>query len=155
MKLTIGVIGESETTPERYEFAYSVGREIARRGCVLVCGGMGGVMEAACKGASKEGGLTVGIVPGASGGDANPYVDVPIVTGMGHGRNVIVARSSNAIVAVGGNYGTLSEIAFALKLGIPIVGFHTWEVSSDIKKAKTPREAVDVAYSLARGGDRP
>ncbi|NIO20775.1 MAG: TIGR00725 family protein, partial [Candidatus Aenigmarchaeota archaeon] len=93
--------------------AYEVGREIAKRDIVLVSGGMSGVMEAACRGAKTEGGLTVGIIPGTEKSEANPYVDIPVVTGMGHGRNIIVVRSSDAIIAIGGSYGTLSEIAFA------------------------------------------
>lgn len=151
MKIAIGVIGESETSLEKYELAYSVGREIARRGCVLISGGLGGVMEAACKGARDEGGLTVGIIPGASRFEANPYVDIPIVTDMGHARNIIVVRSSGAIIAIGGRYGTLSEVAFALKLGVPVVGFDTWEVSSAIRRAGSPEEAVSMAYRLAEG----
>jgi len=149
MITTIGVIGSSETTNQDYELAYSVGREIAKRSCILVCGGLTGVMEAACRGAKSAGGTTVGILPGSSRSEANPYVDIPIVTGMSHARNVIVVRSSNAIISVSGSYGTLSEIAFAHTLGIPVVGLNTWEVSTDIKKALTPQEAVEMAYGLA------
>src|ERR671926_372725 len=116
MKTIIGVIGPAEASEAEYRTGEEVGREVARRDGVLVCGGLGGVMEAACRGAKSEGGLTVGIVPGFSIYDANPYVDIPIVTGISHARNVIVVRSSSAIIAIGGSYGTLSEIAFALKL---------------------------------------
>ncbi|HSE84329.1 MAG TPA: TIGR00725 family protein [Thermodesulfobacteriota bacterium] len=150
MKTIIGVIGPAEASETEYRTAEEVGREIAKRNGVLVCGGLGGVMEAACCGAKSEGGLTVGIVPGFSIYDANPYVDIPIVTGISHARNVIVVRSSNAIIAIGGSYGTLSEIAFALKLNIPTIGINTWEVSPDIKRVSTPKEAVDLAFSLAR-----
>lgn len=149
---TIGVIGESETTGDKYELAYSVGREIARRGYVLVCGGLSGIMEGACRGAKDEGGLTVGVLPGTSHSEANPYVDIPIVTGMGHARNVIVVRSSRVIIAISGSFGTLSEIAIALKIGVPIVGLRTWEVSDEIRKAATPQEAVELACSLVNSG---
>lgn len=153
MKTIIGVIGAAEASDTEYKIAEEAGREIAKRNGVLVCGGLRGVMEAACRGAKSEGGLTVGIVPSFSIYDANPYVDIPIVTGMSEARNVIVVRSSSVIIAIGGSgssYGTLSEIAFALKLRVPIVGINTWEVSPDIKKVTTPKEAVDLAFSLAR-----
>ena len=150
MSTLIGVIGTSEASNEEYKTAEEVGREIARRKGILVCGGLGGVMEASCRGAKSEGGLTIGIIPGSSKKEANPYVDVPIVTGISEARNIIVVRSSNAIIAIGGSFGTLSEIAFALKLEIPVIGINTWEVSTNIKKATTPKEAVDLAFSLAR-----
>src|SRR3972149_4049832 len=150
MSTIIGVIGTSEASTEEYQTAEEVGREIARRKGILVCGGLGGVMEASCRGAKSEGGLTIGIIPGSSKKEANPYVDIPIVTGISEARNIIVVRSSNAIIAIGGSFGTLSEIAFALKLEIPVIGINTWEVSTNIKKATTPKEAVDLAFSLAR-----
>ncbi len=150
MNTIIGVIGTSEASDEEFKTAEEVGREIARRKGTLVCGGLSGVMEAACRGAKSEGGLTIGIIPGFNRSDANPYVEVPIITGIGEARNIIVVRSSNAIIAIGGSFGTLSEIGFALKLNIPVIGINTWEVSSNIKKAKTPMEAVDLAFSLAR-----
>jgi len=150
MNTIIGVIGTSEASTEEYQTAEEVGREIARRKGILVCGGLGGVMEASCRGAKSEGGLTIGIIPGSSKKEANPYVDIPIVTGISEARNIIIVRSSNAIIAIGGSFGTLSEIAFALKLEIPVVGINTWEVSTNIKKATTPKEAVDLAFSLAR-----
>ena len=150
MSTIIGVIGTSEASTEEYQTAEEIGREIARRKGILVCGGLGGVMEASCRGAKSEGGLTIGIIPGSSKKEANPYVDIPIVTGISEARNIIVVRSSNAIIAIGGSFGTLSEIAFALKLEIPVVGINTWEVSTNIKKATTPKEAVDLAFSLAR-----
>lgn len=153
MKFIIGVIGTAQATKEEFETAEEVGKEIAKRNGVVVCGGEGGVMEAACRGAKSEDGLTIGIIPGYRGDEANSYVDIPIVTGMSHARNVIVVRSSKAIIAVGGNYGTLSEIAFALKLGIPIIGINTWEVSSEIKIVSSPKEAVDLAFDLANNSD--
>jgi len=114
-------------------------------------------MEAACRGAKSEGGLTIGILPGSSRHEANPYVDTPVVTGLGGARNVIVVRTSQAVIAVGGEYGTLSEIAYALKLGIPVVGLSTWQLAregrplSAIVEAATPVEAVDKALALASG----
>lgn len=149
MNIMIGVIGAAEATAQESKTAEEVGREIAKQNGVLVCGGLGGVMEAACRGAKSEGGLTIGIIPGFSASDANSYVDIPIVTGMSHARNVIVVRSSSAVIAIGGSYGTLTEIALALKLGTPVIGINTWEVSSDIKKVTNPKEAVDLAFHLA------
>jgi len=153
MKLIIGVIGTAQATDEEYNMAVEVGKQIAKRNAVLVCGGEGGVMEAACRGAKSEGGVTIGIIPGQSRSEANRYVDIPIVTGMGHARNIVVVRSSNAIIAVAGSYGTLSEIAFALNLGIPIIGLKTWEVSPEIRIVSGPKEAVDLAFDLANNRD--
>jgi uncharacterized protein (TIGR00725 family) len=150
MKTLIGVIGPNQATDLEHEIAEEVGREIARRNGILVCGGLGGVMEAACRGAKSEGGLTIGIIPGFSKSDSNPFVDIPIVTGMSHARNILIVRSSHAMIAIGGKYGTLSEIAFALVLEVPVIGINTWEVSSDIKRVTTPKEAADMAFSLAR-----
>jgi hypothetical protein len=149
MYTIIGVIGANQASDKDYKTAEEVGREVAKRKGVVICGGLGGIMEAACNGAKSEGGLTIGIVPGFSKSEANPYVDIPVVTGMSHARNIIVVRSSDAIIAIGGSYGTLSEIAFALKLQIPVIGIDTWEVSPEIKKVTTPKEAVDLAFALA------
>lgn len=145
----IGVIGAAEANAQESEIAEVVGKDIAKRNGALVCGGLGGVMEAACRGAKSEGGLTIGIIAGFSASDANPNVDIPIVTGMSHARNVIVVRSSCAVIAIGGSYGTLIEIALALKLETPVIGINTWEVSSNIKKVTDPKEAVDLAFRLA------
>lgn len=141
----IGVIGAGDAGPNECELAKAVGEEIARNGYTLLCGAMGGIMEAACIGAKSQNGTTIGIIPGTSKTDCNPYVDYPIVTGMGHGRNIIVAGSSDVIIAIGGSFGTLSEIAFALRFKIPIIGINTWDVSPDIKKAQTPEMAVLMA----------
>ncbi len=155
-RLHIGVIGEQDARPEMRRLAEEVGREVARRGGVLVCGGLGGVMEAASRGAAEAGGVVVGILPGTRAEDANPYVTFPVVTGLGEARNVIVVRSSDALVAVGGGYGTLSEIAYALKLGVPVVGLGTWELSRQglegdpIVRARDAAEAVALAWELAR-----
>ena len=147
----IGVIGGSEISPPIAQLAEDVGREIARRGAVLVCGGLGGVMEAACKGASEEGGLTIGILPGDNRRTANPYVKIPIVTGIGYARNVTVVKSSQAVIAIDGSYGTLTEIGHALQSGIPVIGLRTWSLSIEGKAdnniiiAKNPKDAVDKA----------
>ncbi|MDR5708754.1 MAG: TIGR00725 family protein, partial [Armatimonadota bacterium] len=113
-RLRIGVVGERETTPQLWQAAQAVGREIARRGGILICGGMGGVMEAASKGAREAGGVVVGILPTNTEHAGNPYLTIPIPTGMGEGRNVLVVRASHALIAIGGWYGTLVEIAYAL-----------------------------------------
>ncbi|MGQ9677519.1 MAG: TIGR00725 family protein [Chloroflexota bacterium] len=151
----IGVIGEGVASPEAKRAAEIVGRELAQRGHTVICGGLGGVMEAACKGAKEGGGLTVGILPSDNRQDANPYVDVPIVTGLGEARNIIVVKSSQALIAIGGRYGTLSEIALALRLGIPVVGVDTWSLSrqgvvdESILPAEDPVDAVEMAIALA------
>lgn len=144
----IGVIGAGDASAKECKLAQAVGEEIARLGFTLLCGAMGGVMEAACRGAKSLNGTTIGILPGTSKTQCNSFIDYPIVTGMGHGRNIIVAGSSDAIIAIGGSYGTLSEIAFALRLKIPIIGINTWDVSPDIKKAQTPEMAVRMAVGL-------
>ncbi len=152
----IAVIGAGRCSSSVAALAEAVGRELARHGAGVVCGGLGGVMEAACKGAKSVGGVTVGILPGTSQRDANPYVDVPIVTGMGEARNVLVIRSGRAVIAVDGEYGTLSEIAHALKLGVPVVGLNTWRLHKDgqeydaIVRAQTAQEAVAKALALAQ-----
>ena len=141
------------------DLAEEVGAEVARSGAVLLTGGMGGAMEAACRGARREGGLTVGILPGRSREDANPYVDVALPTGMGEMRNALLVRSSDGVIALGGGHGTLSEIALALKLGKPLAGIGTWRAQVDgaeagFVEAASPREAVDTVLGLlgrARG----
>ncbi|MFC1901275.1 TIGR00725 family protein, partial [Chloroflexota bacterium] len=130
-KIIIAVIGANDPSVEDAKLAEEVGKEIARRGAALVCGGMAGVMEAACRGASSEGGLTIGILPGENTLAANPYVQVPIATGIGYARNAAVVKSARAVIAVGGKYGTLSEIAYALQSNIPVIGLNTWEISKN------------------------
>jgi hypothetical protein len=144
----IGVIGNSVCSEEVIQIAEEVGREIARRKGVLVCGGLTGVMEAVARGAKAAGGLTVGIIPGNRASDANSYIDIPIVTGLGYARNVLVVQSSEVVIAIRGKYGTLSEIAYALQFGIPVVGLQTWDVSPDIIQASNPAEAVIKAFDL-------
>ena len=148
MKPRIGVIGGSTVNAQEYKTAELVGKEIAKRGGIVICGGMGGVMEAVSRGASSLGGLVVGILPGMDDKEANKYVDIPIVTGFGHGRNIIVVSSSEIIIAIGGSFGTLSEISFALRLGIPVIGLNTWNVSKEIIKSENPLQAVDKAFSF-------
>jgi uncharacterized protein (TIGR00725 family) len=153
----IGVIGGSAPTAEEAAAAEAVGRALAEGGAVLVCGGLGGVMEAACQGAKSAGGLTIGILPGTDRNEANSYVDIPIVTGLRCARNVIITRTAQAVVAVGGSYGTLSEIAFSLSFGAPVVGLGTWKMQREghapapIIYAATPEEAAAQALALARG----
>jgi len=159
----VAVVGGSSATPEEAAAAEAVGRALAEGGAVLVCGGRGGVMEAACRGAREAGGFTVGILPGTDAGEANPYVDLSIVTGMGEARNVIIVRTAQAVVAVGGSYGTLSEIAHALRLGVPVVGLGTWHAERKghppppIHRAESPTEAASLALALAirSGPPRP
>jgi uncharacterized protein (TIGR00725 family) len=122
--------------------AESVGRELAARGTVVVCGGLGGAMEAACRGAKEAGGTTVGLLPGLDRRDANPYVDVAVPTGLGEARNALVVRAADALVAVGGGYGTLSEIGLALRTGKRVVGLGTWEIEG-IEPVSSPEEAVE------------
>ncbi|HEC82902.1 MAG TPA: TIGR00725 family protein [Firmicutes bacterium] len=141
----IGVIGGSEASDELLKLAERVGSLIASEGCVLVCGGLGGVMEAAAKGAKSAGGLTVGVLPGGSRSDANPYIDIAIATNMGHARNAIIAHTCDALIAVGGRYGTLSEISFGLALGKRVVSLKSWDVDPGIIAAGTPEEAVSKA----------
>jgi len=155
-KLFVAVIGAGHCDDKTYTLAEQVGCELARRGATVVCGGLGGVMEAACKGAKSAGGRTIGILPGTSYREANPFVDIPIVTGLGEARNSIVVRTGRAVIAIGGEYGTLSEIAFALKFGIPVIGLGSWQLAkgsefvSDIAEVKTPQEAAERAIVLAR-----
>lgn len=149
MLKTIGVIGGSVCSKEIEKIAFEVGERIAKNGAILVCGGLGGVMKAAAKGAKSAGGTTIGILPTQTKKDANPYIDIPIVTGMSIARNVIVVRSSDAVIAIDGRYGTLSEIAIALNLGIPVIGLKTWDIKAPIKIAKTPEQAVELAINYS------
>ena len=126
--------------------AEEVGRLLARRGAVVVCGGLGGVMEAACRGASREGGTTVGVLPGLDRGAANPFVSVAVATGLGEVRNALVVRAADALIAVGGAYGTLSEIALALKAGKPVIGLGTWEIDG-VERVEAPEAAVNMALT--------
>jgi hypothetical protein len=154
----ISVLGGEACGPEALDAAEEVGREIGRRRATLVCGGRGGVMEAACRGAREAGGHTIGIMPGRGREDSppNPYVEFPIFTGMGFARNVIVVLSADAVIAIDGSYGTLSEIAYALINDLPVVGIDTWDFNYDsftgqerIVRVTDPAEAVATAIELA------
>ena len=137
--MQIAVIGHAQTTPGEYDAAYATGRFIAGNGAVLVCGGLGGVMEAACRGAQEVGWTTVGILPGTEGG--NPYLGITIRTGLSHARNALVVLSAHTEIAVGGKYGTLSEIAIALKVGRAVYGINTWDIEGVIP-CSSPEDAV-------------
>lgn len=151
----IAVFGPGHTTRDEYNLATDVGRHLAERGVAIVCGGLYGVMEAACMGAKEAGGTTIGLLRRYTRHEANPYVDYVIPTGLGDGRNVLVATAGEAAIAIGGKLGTLSEIAVALKHGIPVVGIRTWKLERDalfdrlLPQVKTAREAVDLALQLA------
>ena len=153
--LTIAVIGRAECSPADSVAAEEVGALLAERGATVVCGGLGGVMEAACKGAVSRGGFTVGILPGNDRAAANEWVSLAIATGVGQARNIAVVRSCQAVIAIGGAFGTLSEIAFALDSDIPVVGIGTWRLtetraaSNLVQEVATPREAVNLALQLA------
>jgi uncharacterized protein (TIGR00725 family) len=151
----IAVVGPGEATPDELLWAEDVGAFLAEAGAGLVCGGLGGVMEAACRGARSRGGLTVGLLPGVDRDAANGWVTVALPTGFGEARNALVVRAADAVVAIGGGWGTLSEIALALKAGVPVVGLATWEPSlagapaEGVVAVAEPRAAVDEALRLA------
>jgi uncharacterized protein (TIGR00725 family) len=155
-RISIAVIGGGKCTPQVAALAETVGRELAKRGVILICGGRSGVMEAACKGARQESGMTIGILPHDDPAAANPYVQIPIATGIGYARNIAVVNSADAVIAVGGNYGTLTEIAYALKSGIPVIGLHTWSLfrngmeEAALIRAEDAVEAVEKAIAMAR-----
>jgi len=151
----VAVVGAGEPEERTAALAEDVGRALGERGAVLVCGGLGGVMEAACRGAKAAGGTTVGLLPGADRRHANDYLDVAIPTGMGEMRNALIVRAADAVIAVAGEFGTLSEIAFALRIGKPVVGLETWELAKKgepvaaFARVDSPTEAVDEALRLA------
>ena len=144
----IGVVGAGSCSKDIYEQARKIGEGIAKVGATLVCGGLGGVMEGACRGAFEAGGTTVGILPGTDRHQANAYVTIPVVTDLGHARNILVVRSSDIIIAVSGGYGTLSEISIALKVGKPVIGLATWSHMEAVQHVATPKEALVVMASL-------
>jgi uncharacterized protein (TIGR00725 family) len=156
MAAYVAVIGPDPGTGEVQAACEEIGRLLARAGAIVVTGGLGGSMEAASRGAAGEGGVTLGILPGRSRKEANPYLTVSVPTGMGEGRNVLNVRAADAVIAVAGEFGTLSEIAFALKSGVPVVGLRTWELTKrgqalddPIVRVETPEEAVREALRLA------
>jgi len=155
MKPIIAVVGPATCSEKQADLAEAIGRTIAERGAILVCGGRGGVMEAACRGAASAGGTTVGILPGTDVGEGNAYLTVALPTGLGEARNALVARAGQAMIAIGGSYGTLSEIALALKAGRRVIGLKTWSASDhaarelEIIPAKDAAEAVTMALAEA------
>lgn len=143
----VAVIGPSLATEDEIAAAEEIGRTLAEGGATLISGGLGGVMEASCRGAKENGGLTVGILPHT--GSGNPYLSVQVRTGISHARNIVIVESADAIVAVGGAYGTLSEIAIALKTGKPVFGYLSWEIEG-VEPCETPAEAAIRALAAAR-----
>ena len=156
----VAVVGPGEASDEEVRAAEVIGAELARAGALVVCGGLGGVMAAACRGAASAGGTSLGLLPGRRRADANRWVTVAVPTGLGEGRNALVVRSADAVVAVGGAYGTLSEIALALRAGLPVVGWRTWSLvdpsgaAAPIIPVDDPAEAARAALALARDRDR-
>jgi uncharacterized protein (TIGR00725 family) len=145
----VAVVGPGDASARQAEAAEQVGRGLAQAGAVVVCGGLGGVMAAACRGAAQAGGTTIGILPGNERGAANEWAQVVIPTGMGEMRNALVVRAADAVIAVGGAYGTLSEVALALKTGVPVVGLETWPIEG-IVAASSADDAVSRALALGR-----
>lgn len=143
-RIRVAVIGGSRPGRQALEAAFEVGRLVARAGAVVVCGGLGGVMEAASRGAREEGGFVIGILPGSSPADANPWVDVPVATGLGYTRNSLVVMNADTAIAIDGEYGTLSEIAYGKIHGKKVVGLGSWDVKG-VEAAASPEEAVRMA----------
>lgn len=158
MAVYVAVCGPDPAPPDVAAHAEEIGQLLARAGAVLVCGGLGGTMEAAARGCAAQGGTSIGILPGASRAGANPHLSLSIPTGMGEMRNALIVRASDAIIAVAGEFGTLSEIAFALKTGVPVVGLSTWQLGKQGRtvdpfvRVDTPDQAVAEALRLAGGG---
>jgi uncharacterized protein (TIGR00725 family) len=145
----MAIVGGGDASPAVCELAYAAGQTVARRGAVLICGGRGGVMAAAARGAQGAGGLTVGVLPSYDRHEMNSYIEIGIVTGMGQARNAIVVASADAVVALAGEGGTLSEIGLAIKLGRPIVALSAWRELEMISHSDDAVEAVDLALKLA------
>ncbi len=144
--LQIGIIGAGLCDSVVADHAERVGREVARRGCTLLSGGLGGVMEAASRGAREAGGTVIGILPGGERREGNRYLTAAVATGFGHGRNVLIPRSSDGVIAISGGHGTLSEIGLTLKMGIPLVGLSTWKLDDSYPVVDDPREAVELLF---------
>ncbi|MCE5333674.1 MAG: TIGR00725 family protein [Desulfobacteraceae bacterium] len=151
----IGVVGAGACSPDLAELAAEVGREIARKGAILICGGLGGVMNAAASGAKELGGVTLGILPGPDAADANEFIDFPIATNMGPGRNSIIVHTADVLIAVGGGYGTLSEVALALKIGKGVIALQPQFQVPGVLMVQTPLGAVDEALTLVEMGRKP
>ena len=140
--MQIAVVGGGVCSPDVRENAERLGRLLAEKGHILICGGLGGVMEAVCRGAREAGGVTLGILPGGKR-DANPYVSIAVATGMGHARNVIIIESCDAVIALPGEHGTLSEIALALKMNRPVISLGSWDIAGTLR-ANDPDEALEL-----------
>ncbi|MBW2061405.1 MAG: TIGR00725 family protein [Deltaproteobacteria bacterium] len=145
----VAVCGAGACEPDVHDLAQQTGQLLARRGAILICGGLGGVMAAAAQGAKEAGGLTVGILPGPDREAANPYIDLSLATGLGHVRNAVIVRAAQAVIALPGEAGTLSEVALGLKMGRPVVGLRAWGEIKGVLPASSPAEAVDLALSQA------
>jgi uncharacterized protein (TIGR00725 family) len=145
----VAVVGPGRASEEQARLAEDVGRRLGEAGAVVVCGGLGGVMEASCRGVKEGGGTTLGLLPGSDRAQANAYVDIAVATGLGEARNALVVRAADVLIAVAGEYGTLSEIALALKTGTPVVGLATWDIDG-IVAASSPAEAVGLALERAK-----
>jgi uncharacterized protein (TIGR00725 family) len=148
----VAVVGPADATSQETRDAEQIGRQLADAGAILVCGGLGGVMSAACHGASAAAGVTVGFLPGSDRADANEYLQIVLPTGLGELRNGLIIRAADAVIAVGGAYGTLSEIALALRGGVPVIGLNTWEIEG-IEPVNSATEAVHRALQRATGRD--
>ena len=156
MALQIAVVGGGEPNEDDASKAEAVGRALANKGAVIICGGLGGVMAAACRGAKSAGGLTIGLLPGRDPEEANPWVDIAVPTGLGETRNALVVAAAAAVIAIGGEYGTLSEIALALRTGRPVIGMDTWSLTrpdgspdGGVVPAADPIDAAEIAVALA------
>lgn len=149
--LYVAVVGSGEATGELYELAREVGRLVASRDGIVVCGGLSGVMEAAARGATEAGGVAIGVLPDEDRGRANPYLSYSVATGTGQARNLAVVCSGDVVVAVGGEYGTLSEIGLALKIGRPVVALESWNLGGHVVVVASPEEAVEKAFGAVRG----
>jgi uncharacterized protein (TIGR00725 family) len=152
----IAVVGPSDASAQLCEVASEIGRRLAEARAIVVCGGLGGIMEAVCRGVWGAGGTTIGILPGADRATANAFVDVAIPSGLGEGRNALVARAGDAMIAIGGGYGTLAEIAFALRAGTAVIGLDTWELGrggqpvAAVVRTRSAQRAVELALERAR-----
>jgi uncharacterized protein (TIGR00725 family) len=143
----VSVVGSGEASGELYEKAYEVGRLVAENGGTVVCGGRTGVMEAAARGATEAGGVAIGILPDENRESANEYLSYSVATGTGHARNLAVVCSGDVVIAVGGEYGTLSEVGFALKVGRPVVSLESWDLGEHVAVVPSPQEAVESAFA--------
>ncbi len=152
-KPVIAVVGAGKCSKKLRDMAFIVGKYVAENGGVIVCGGMGGIMEGAARGAREAGGVTIGILPTSNKEDANEFIDYIIPTGFGEARNIMVVRSADAVVAFPGKYGTLTEMAFALNAKKPVISVNAWKLGDEISQVDSPLEAAKLAMELAGGSD--